>query len=154
MKSLLKIGELAKLSNISQETLRYYEKKGLLTPSTRSEAGYRLYSQQSVHSIRFILSAKEVGFTLGEIRELLTLEIRKDEASCQEVKLFVEDKIKIINQRIRELQTIKKSLLQMNDSCSGSNKSATHCSILETLSKHDNCEKHPFNDNHTSMEKR
>ncbi len=152
MKSLLKIGELAELSNVSQDTLRYYEKKGLLTPSTRSEAGYRLYSQQSILCIRFILSAKEVGFTLNEIRELLTLEVSKDEASCQEVKLFVEDKINTINQRIREMQTMKKSLQQMSDTCSGSNKSATHCSILKTLSKHDNCEKHPFGNKNKSME--
>ena len=75
----LKIGELAKLAQVSQDTLRFYEKHGLLKPHLRSDAGYRLYSEADVQRVSFILSAKRVGFTLNEIAELLALEVTKDE---------------------------------------------------------------------------
>ena len=81
----LKIGELAKLMEVSQDTLRFYEKHGLLAPSLRSQAGYRLYSQADVERVGFILSAKRVGFTLNEIHDLLGLEVTKDDKSCEDV---------------------------------------------------------------------
>ena len=68
---MLKIGELATVTKVSRDTLRFYEKHGLITPSERNSAGYRLYSDSDVHRISFILSAKEVGFTLNEIHQLL-----------------------------------------------------------------------------------
>lgn len=147
MKTMLKIGELAKLAHISQDTLRFYEKHGLITPCTRSEAGYRLYSHDDVHRISFILSAKEVGFTLNEIHELLALEVTKDEQSCADVKQFVDRKITTINQRIRELQKIKKSLQTLSKACRGGDEPATHCTILEALTDHSNCKTHPLDTN-------
>jgi len=62
-KTMLKIGELATIAKVSRDTLRLYEKHGLITPSERNSAGYRLYSESDAHRISFILSAKEVGFT-------------------------------------------------------------------------------------------
>lgn len=134
---LLKIGELANLANVSQDTLRFYEKHGLMRPSARSEAGYRLYSAQDLQRIRFILSAKEVGFTLKEIEELLALEVTRDEKSCQDVKSLVDEKLATVTQRIHELQRIKKSLQSLSDACCGGDEPATHCTILEALSDHD-----------------
>lgn len=145
---MLKIGELSKLANVSPDTLRFYEKHGLITPSTRSESGYRLYSHDAVQRIGFILSAKEVGFTLNEIHELLALEVTKDEASCHDVKQFVDEKIKTVNQRIREMQKIKQSLKTLSDACCGGDEPATHCTILEALGDHSDCEQHPIGKQH------
>ena len=103
----------------------------------RSEAGYRLYSAQDLQRIRFILSAKEVGFTLKEIEELLALEVTRDEKSCQDVKSLVDEKLATVTQRIHELQRIKKSLQSLSDACCGGDEPATHCTILEALSDHD-----------------
>ena len=130
----LKIGELAALSKVSRDTLRFYEKHGLITPSARNAAGYRLYSDADVHRISFIISAKEVGFTLNEIHQLLKLEVTKDEKSCQDVKQFVDDKIAVVNQRLAEIKRIKKSLQTLSNACCGGDKPATHCTILEALS--------------------
>ena len=135
--STRKIGELAKLANVSQDTLRFYEKHGLMQPTSRSEAGYRLYSPQDVHRIRFILSAKAVGFTLSEIHELLALEVTRDQASCEDVKQLVDEKILTVEQRIRELQRIQSSLQTLSDACCGGAEPATHCTILDTLGDDD-----------------
>ena len=72
---MLKIGELASLAGVSRDTLRFYEKHGLIIPSQRTESGYRLYSNIDVERISFIVSAKGVGFTLNEIHQLLELEV-------------------------------------------------------------------------------
>ena len=129
----LRIGELAKLVQVSQDTLRFYEKHGLLAPSVRSQAGYRLYSQADLERVGFILSAKRVGFTLNEILDLLGLEVTKDEKSCEDVKRFVDEKLDNLNQRIVEMQHIKKTLKTLSDACCGGAEPATRCTILESL---------------------
>jgi MerR family Zn(II)-responsive transcriptional regulator of zntA len=129
----LKIGELAKLLKVSQDTLRFYEKHGLLAPSLRSQAGCRLYSRADVERVGFILSAKRVGFTLNEIHDLLGLEVTKDDKSCEDVKRFVDEKLDNLNQRIGEMQRIKKTLKTLSDACCGGAEPATHCTILEAL---------------------
>ena len=129
----LRIGELAKLVQVSQDTLRFYEKHGLLAPSVRSQAGYRLYSQADLERVGFILSAKRVGFTLNEIHDLLGLEVTKDEKSCEDVKRFVDEKLDNLNQRIVEMQHIKKTLKTLSDACRGGAEPATRCTILEAL---------------------
>lgn len=133
-KDYLKIGELAALADVSADTLRYYEKQGLLQPTTRSAAGYRLYSNADAKKIGFIIAAKEVGFTLAEIKKLLSLEVTKDEKSCADVKEFVDHKIADINYRLQELQKIKHSLTTLSEACCGGPEPATQCTILETLS--------------------
>ncbi len=132
----LKIGELAKLAQVSQDTLRFYEKHGLLMPHLRTDAGYRLYSEADVQRVSFILSAKQVGFTLNEISELLALEVTKDEKSCEDVKCFVDAKIVTVQQRIREMRRIKQSLQSLSEACCGGAEPATHCTILEALNAH------------------
>ncbi|MDA7589843.1 MerR family transcriptional regulator, partial [Porticoccaceae bacterium] len=104
---MLKIGELASLAGVSRDTLRFYEKHGLIIPNQRTESGYRLYSNIDVERISFIVSAKEVGFTLNEIHQLLELEVTKDKKSCQDVKEFVDNKITIVNQRLSEIKKVK-----------------------------------------------
>ena len=129
----LRIGELAKLVQVSQDTLRFYEKHGLLAPSVRSQAGYRLYSQADLERVGFILSAKRVGFTLNEIHDLLDLEVTKDEKSCEDVKRFVDEKLDNLNQRIVEMQRIKKTLKTLSDACCGGAEPATRCTIFKAL---------------------
>ena len=129
----LRIGELARLVQVSQDTLRFYEKHGLLTPRLRSQAGYRLYSQADLERVSFILSAKRVGFTLNEIHDLLGLEVTKDDKSCEDVKRFVDEKLDSLNQRIGEMQRIQKTLKTLSDACCGGAEPATHCTISEAL---------------------
>ena len=135
----LRIGELAKLVQVSQDTLRFYEKHGLLAPSVRSQAGYRLYSQADLERVGFILSAKRVGFTLNEIHDLLGLEVTKDEKSCEDVKRFVDEKLDNLNERIVEMQHIKKTLKTLSDACCGGAEPATYCTILEALNAQSEC---------------
>jgi len=131
---MLKIGELAKHAGISRDALRFYEKLGLIAPNTRTDSGYRLYSKSDVVRISFILSAKEVGFTLNETHQLLELEVTKDVKSCQDVKQFVDNKIQVVNQRLNEMKKIKQSLKTLSNACCGGNEPATHCTILGALS--------------------
>ena len=135
----LRICELARLVQVSQDTLRFYEKHGLLTPSLRSQAGYRLYSRADLERVGFILSAKCVGFTLNEIHDLLGLEVTKDDKSCEDVKRFVDEKLENLNQRIGEMQRIQKTLKTLSDACCGGAEPATHCTILEALNVQAEC---------------
>ena len=132
----LKIGKLAKALGVSQDALRFYEKQGLINPRFRTAAGYRLYSTEDVKQVKFILSAKRVGFTLNEIRGLLALEVTKEENSCEDVKRVVDVKLVAVNQRMRELRQIKKSLQTLAEACCGGEESATNCTILGTLGAH------------------
>jgi len=133
---MLKIGELAQRTGISRDALRFYEKHGLITPTARTDSGYRLYSKSDVLRISFILSAKEVGFTLNEVHQLLELEVTKDKKSCQDVKEFVDNKIQVVNQRLIEMKNIKQSLKTLSVACCGGDEPATHCTILGALNTH------------------
>ena len=133
---MLKIGELAQHAGISRDALRFYAKHGLVTPTARTASGYRLYSKSDVLRISFILSAKEVGFTLNEVHQLLELEVTKDKKSCQDVKEFVDNKIQVVNQRLIEMKKIKQSLKTLSVACCGGDEPATHCTILGALNTH------------------
>jgi len=137
MNTPLKIGELSELTGISRDTLRYYEKEGLIKPSLRSAAGYRLYSEQDLNGIKFVLSAKKVGFSLDDISKLLTLKINKKTKSCQDVKTFTEEKIQEVDDKIKSLLKIQHALGKLHQSCCGGPKNAQHCSILQALESGD-----------------
>jgi len=126
---------LAHQSQVSRDTLRFYEKHGLITPSARTDAGYRLYAESDIKRIGFIVSAKKVGFTLNEIQQLLQLEVTKDIKSCQDVKEFVDHKIQLVNQQLMETRRIKKSLETLSEACCGGDEPATQCTILDTLNR-------------------
>ena len=142
---MYRIGELAKQCEVKADTLRFYEKHGLLTPSSRSDSGYRLYNDNDVERLRFILRAKAVGFTLAEITELLSIELDKSNWACADVKGLVDSKLAYVNERITELNHFQVSLQRLSDACCGGPESAEHCSILEALeSNTDNikCQNH------------
>lgn len=125
------IGRLAKEARVNIDTLRYYEKRGLLPEPPRKESGYRLYNPDAVKRIAFIMHAKELGFTLDEIAELLSL--RTDTAKqCKAVQGKAEAKITEIEDKILSLQQIKAALQRLVGSCKV-NKRLGECPILEAL---------------------
>ncbi|MBI1274515.1 MerR family transcriptional regulator [bacterium] len=130
----LTIGKLAEITGTTADTLRYYEKMKLLKASSRSRAGYRLYEENAVSVVRFIRGAKALGFTLVEIRQLLTLST-SDQASCAEVLKHTEGKIIEAEAKILELKAIKKVLSQLVKACPGDSTSAKACPILDHIQK-------------------
>ncbi|MBE8168219.1 MAG: Zn(2+)-responsive transcriptional regulator [Shewanella sp.] len=145
---MYRIGELSSLFGLKTDTLRYYEKHGLLSPSERTESGYRMYTEQDAIQLKFILRAKNVGFTLNEIEELLSIELDKASWACADVKSKVDEKLIKIKAKINELKTFQQGLQELSDSCCGGADSAEYCSILEALddsylehSEHEHCDK-------------
>ena len=129
----MKIGHLATAVGMDIQTLRYYESQGLLNEPARLQNGYRDYPDEAISSLKFIKKAKLVGFTLKEIKDLLAIQVTKDEHTCQEVKNFTQVKLAEINNKIEELQTIKVALEKIHISCCGGDETAAHCSILSAL---------------------
>ena len=130
----LTIGKLAELTGISTDTLRYYEKMKLIAKAERSAAGYRLYNSEAVRIVRFIRGAKELSFSLDEIRQLLTLKT-SDQSTCSQILDHTKIKIKEAENRIRELKEIKKVLTELVDKCPADNSKLDCCPILEYISR-------------------
>ncbi|OAN16678.1 heavy metal-responsive transcriptional regulator [Photobacterium jeanii] len=128
------IGQLAKRSGVSSDTLRFYEKNGLLQPAGRSDSGYRLYSEENLSRVKFIMRSKAVGLSLDEIRELLDIRLEASQHSCAEVKAITQAKLNEVDAKIAELTRIRRALKSINDACCGHvDDDASHCSILEAL---------------------
>ncbi|HJL60593.1 MAG TPA: Zn(2+)-responsive transcriptional regulator [Pseudomonadales bacterium] len=131
--SYLRIGDLSKRTQTNNETLRFYESKGLLEEPRRSDAGYRLCTEEAVSKVNFIVRAKRMGFSLKEIMELLSLRVGREESTCGEVKMMAEQKLEDIDQKICELMRMKGALEQITEACCGGEESAVHCTILNAL---------------------
>ena len=129
----LKIGEIAKKAKVNIQTVRYYEKRGLLLPQSRMESGYRLYDKGAEKRLEFILYAKELGFTLEEIKGLMQLKARKT-ARCGDVKIRAEKKINEIDKKIKGLRSMKKVLEEMVRICQNG-QPMEKCSILKAIEK-------------------
>ncbi|MFG1488497.1 Zn(2+)-responsive transcriptional regulator [Oceanospirillum sp. HFRX-1_2] len=143
MGNLYKIGSLAKASGVTVETLRFYEKQGLLPEPHRSDAGYRLYPESAISQVAFILRAKAVGFSLKDIAGLLDLEVNREQETCQTVKDFAEEKLAEIEAKIQELEQMRSALKQITDACCGGSLPASHCTILSALADgHQKQDKH------------
>jgi MerR family mercuric resistance operon transcriptional regulator len=127
----LTTGDVAKQANVHIETLRYYERRGLLPIPRRSVSNYRLYSADTVRQVRFIKRAQDLGFSLKEILELLSLRA-EPKTSCEDVRECAEAKIIHIEAKIRSLQAMKRALAKLVTECSGSG-SITECPILEAF---------------------
>lgn len=130
---MFRIGELAKQFDINTDTLRFYEKQGLLSPSSTAENGYRLYSPSDAQTLGFILRAKAVGFSLSDIKALLSIEVDKANNECSDVKELVDDKLAQVTAKIQELQTFQRSLARLSEACCGGHRSAEDCTILQAL---------------------
>jgi MerR family copper efflux transcriptional regulator len=127
--TLIGIGAIARRAGVGIDTVRYYERAGLLDPKQRLSSGYRRYSEEEVARLRFIRRAQALGFSLKEIQELLALSSRKDVAR---VKRTAEARLKDINARIAELQRVRDGLARLVEACPGHGR-ASECPILQAL---------------------
>lgn len=130
---MLKIGQLAKLADVTPDTIRYYEKQGMMTHEERTEGGYRLYNEQDLQRLRFIRYAKQLGFTLETIAELLSIRVDPAHHTCQESKAIVDSRLVDVESKIKELKKMRDSLKRLSHACCGSTHATTYCSILEAL---------------------
>ena len=129
----LKTGELAQRANVNVETLRFYERKGLLPEPPRRTSGYREYPPESVEQVRFIKRAQQLGFSLQEIKELLMLRVQPG-TTCGDVRNRAEQKVVDVQQKIADLKGIEKALRKLIGSCSGRGP-ASNCPILDHLTQ-------------------
>lgn len=127
----LTIGQVAKSADVNVETIRYYERRGLLPEPTRRPSGYRQYAPEAVHRIRFIRHAQQLGFSLNEVSDLLLLRVDPD-TSSREVRQRAETKIADIERRIEDLRQVQQALATLMVSCTGQG-SISECPILDAL---------------------
>jgi Zn(II)-responsive transcriptional regulator len=127
------IGQLAKRAGVATDTVRYYERNAMLTPARRTKSGYRRYGETELKRLRFIRRAKVLGFTLADIRELLSL---SDERNVAKVKLAAEAKLAEVEQRLAELERIRNGLRSLVAACPGHGR-AEACPILNALNEED-----------------
>jgi len=134
-KKALTIGRLAQQVGINLESVRFYERKGLLAKPPRSASGYRLFPADAARRLRFIKRAQELGFSLSEIRELLALRMSQRATSTQ-IRKRTEAKIADIEGKIKTLDSMRKSLVKLARSCGGC-APLSECPILESLDRED-----------------
>ncbi len=127
----LTISRAAKKAGVNLETIRYYEREGVLPEAPRTDSGYRLFSEEAVERLRFVKRAQELGFSVKEIKELLALRV-KPGVSCADVRAKAQAKIVDVDAKIRHLQAIRKVLADMAATCSGRGP-LSRCSILQAL---------------------
>lgn len=125
------IGALARRSEVAIDTIRFYEREGLLPAPKRRASGYREYDSGAVGRVRFIRRAKDLGFTLDEIRELLALEADRDNG-VEGVKRRASQRLQELSERIRQLTAMRDALAQLVDECPGCGEPEC-CPILSTL---------------------
>ncbi len=129
----LTTGQLAKQANVNLETIRYYERRGLLPEPPRNESGHRRYPIDALRRTEFIKRTQSLGFSLSEISELLSLRVGIGK-TCAEVKTRVEAKIKHVQEKIVDLKGIEQALIRLADKCGGKGP-VGQCPILGELYK-------------------
>ena len=127
----LRSSELANRGGVNLETVRYYERRGLLPKPPRTPAGYRTFDAGAVRRLRFIRQAQALGFSLKEIKELLALRL-DPRASCADVRRRAEAKIADIDEKLRALRAMKRALVCLTAACAGRGP-VSACPILESL---------------------
>ncbi len=129
----LTIGQLARRAGVGVETIRFYEREGLIAEPARRASGYRQYSTDAVRRVQFIRRAKDLGFTLKEIQELLELRVDPN-SGCGDVREQARAKIRDIEQRIASLEEMKTALEGLANKCRGRGPTS-ECPILEELDR-------------------
>ena len=123
------ISELGKKVGIGRETIRFYERKGILPMPQKDTRGYRVYSGEDVKRLQFVRSSKLLGFSLNEISSLISLQ-ESSESICADVKQTVVEKLKLVKQKISQLKKIERALKSLKYSCNTQDK---QCAIIKTL---------------------
>ena len=134
-RTTLTIGKLASAAGVGVETIRFYEREGLVPTPPREPSGYRQYPINAVARVMFIRRAKELGFTLKEIAELLELRVDPDK-SCSDVRRLAEAKIIDVKDKMADLARIKGALEQLAKACRGKGPTS-ECPILEAIGTED-----------------
>lgn len=129
---LLNIGDAAQASGVTAKMIRHYEDGGLVPKASRTGAGYRIYKQTDVHLLRFIRRARDLGFSMKEIKTLLGLWNNRRRASA-DVKRLALEHIADLDRKISELGAMRESLMELADHCHGDQR--PDCPILDDLSK-------------------
>ena len=129
----LTIGKVAKISGVNIETIRFYERNGLIDEPSRNNYGYRAYTEEIVQQIQFIRNAKNIGFTLNEIKELMMIS-DSSSISCQDIFKMAEEKTIQIKNKIKLLHEIQRALERLTKECSKT--SMSKCAILKYLKRH------------------
>ena len=126
----LNISEAAEQSGVSAKMIRYYESLGLLAEARRTSAGYRIYDEREVHTLRFVRRARDLGFSIEEIQHLLGLWQNRGRSS-RDVRKVAQQHLVDLDRRIAELQTIRRTLQQLVEHCHGDQR--PDCPILDDL---------------------
>ena len=126
----MNIGQAAAASGVTAKMIRYYESIALIPPGKRSDAGYRIYGDNDLHALRFVKRGRSLGFSLDQIRELLSLWQNKERASA-DVKTIAMGHVAELNQRIAELTEMRDTLQTLAGCCHGDHR--PDCPILQTL---------------------
>ena len=130
----LTIGQVAAMAEVNIQTIRYYERRGLVATPRRTGSGYRQYAPDAVSRLRFIRHAQELGFSLQEIGELLSLRVRNSSA-CETVAWKTRQKINLVQQRIADLQRMQRTLEGLASACTA-RRPTEDCPILAALEDH------------------
>lgn len=126
----MNIGEAARASGVNAKMIRYYESTGLVPVAQRSENGYRVYSEPDVHTLRFIKRARDLGFSVAQIEQLVQLWQDQDRSSA-EVKRVALEHIRELQQKITELEAMKRTLVHLAEHCHGDHR--PECPIIDDL---------------------
>ncbi|MBI5199801.1 MAG: heavy metal-responsive transcriptional regulator [Nitrospirae bacterium] len=129
----MRLGKMAKLAGVNIQTIRYYERRGILKPVSRTESGYRLYEDKELKRLKFIRCAKGWGFTLKEIKELMDIRITSPSA-CNKAMKQVEEKMKTVEQKIESLQSARRVLKELITACKRRTPTE-ECPILKAIDK-------------------
>jgi len=129
----LTIGRLADQAGVNVETVRYYQRIGVIDEPSKPAQGYRVYPEDTVSRIRFIKRAQDLGFTLREVTDLLAL----NDGDCAEARSMAEQKRAVIEDRIRDLRRIQSALDDMVSACRISEAECARCALIETLNNPD-----------------
>jgi MerR family mercuric resistance operon transcriptional regulator len=129
--SALRRSDLARLTGCNLETIRYYETVGLMPDPPRSPAGHRRYGTPHVERLRFVMRARELGFTMEEIRELLSMVVAGSQ-TCGEVEAMGREHLATVRAKIRDLKAIEKVLADTVSCCTGGQ--TADCALLDVLS--------------------
>jgi Cu(I)-responsive transcriptional regulator len=128
----MRIGELAKATGTKAETIRYYEREGILPAADRTDSNYRDYSQNHLAALTFVRRARGLGFRMAQVRELLALSDH-DEKPCEDVDQLVRQQLSDVDSKIADLTTLREELAQLSRSCQSDR--IGECRIVESLGR-------------------